>query len=49
MKVVVAQLVMNYDFSLVKPDAPRWIGWRVARIPRPWTELAFKPRQAQAA
>ncbi|KAI9148716.1 Cytochrome P475 monooxygenase [Paramyrothecium foliicola] len=44
MKVVIAQLLMNYDFSLVKPNAPRWISWRVARIPRPWTQMTFTPR-----
>ncbi|OTA70053.1 cytochrome P450 [Hypoxylon sp. EC38] len=45
MKIVVAQLLMNYDIKLVKPDAPRWISWRVAKIPRPWTKLAFTPRK----
>jgi len=45
MKVVVAQLILNYDFSLINLDAPRWISWRVARIPRPWTKMAFTPRK----
>ncbi|KAK6063444.1 cytochrome p450 [Seiridium cupressi] len=45
MKVVVAQLIMNYDFTLMKPDAPRWITWRTAKIPRPWTKMAFSKRQ----
>jgi hypothetical protein len=45
MKVVVAQLLLNYDFRLVEPNAPRWISWRVARIPKPWTKLAFAPRR----
>jgi cytochrome P450 len=44
MKVVVAQMLMEYDFKLVEPEAPRWISWRVARIPRPWTKLTFTPR-----
>jgi cytochrome P450 len=44
MKVVVAQLLMEYDFTLVEPEAKRWVSWRVARIPRPWTKLAFTPR-----
>ncbi|OAL01486.1 cytochrome P450 [Phaeosphaeriaceae sp. SRC1lsM3a] len=44
MKVVVAQLLMKYDFTLVEPSAPRWISWRVAKIPRPWTKLAFTER-----
>ncbi|KAI1760843.1 cytochrome P450 [Hypoxylon sp. FL1150] len=47
MKVVVAQLIMNYDIELVKPDAARWISWRVAKIPRPWTKLAFTPRKRE--
>ncbi|KAK9792200.1 putative Cytochrome P450 [Seiridium cardinale] len=45
MKVVVAQLIMNYDFTLMKPNAPRWITWRTAKIPRPWTKMAFSKRQ----
>ncbi|KAI0182952.1 hypothetical protein EV127DRAFT_414621 [Xylaria flabelliformis] len=40
MKVVIAQLLMSYDFKLVKPEAPHWIS-RVAKIPRPWTKVAF--------
>ncbi|KAK7740436.1 hypothetical protein SLS62_011118 [Diatrype stigma] len=44
MKTIVAQLLMSYDFVLVEPDAPRWLSWRVAKIPRPWTKLSFTPR-----
>ncbi|KAG6357424.1 hypothetical protein INS49_013301 [Diaporthe citri] len=47
MKVVVAQLLLNYDFALVEPEAPRLISWRVARIPRPWTKLTFTPLKEQ--
>ncbi|KAH7311269.1 cytochrome P450 [Stachybotrys elegans] len=45
MKVVISQLILKYDFDLVQPGAPRWISWRVARIPRPWTKMAFRPRE----
>ncbi|KAI0490488.1 cytochrome P450 [Xylaria cf. heliscus] len=44
MKVVIAQLLMNYDFELVKPRNTRWISWRVAKIPKPWTKVAFTTR-----
>jgi hypothetical protein len=44
MKVVVGQLLMKYDFTLVEPDALRWISWRLPKIPRPWTKLAFRER-----
>jgi hypothetical protein len=46
-KVVVAQLLLNYNFALVEPEASRWISWRVARIPKPWTKLTFTPRNVQ--
>ncbi|KAI1752381.1 cytochrome P450 [Xylaria castorea] len=45
MKVVIAQLLMSYDFKLVKPEAPRWVSWRVAKIPRPWTKVTFTKRK----
>jgi hypothetical protein len=44
MKVVVAQLLMEYDLGLVGPEAKRWISWRVAKIPRSWTKVAFVNR-----
>jgi hypothetical protein len=44
MKVVVAQLLMEYDFGRVGPEAKRWISWRVAKIPKPWTKVAFVQR-----
>ncbi|RWA06383.1 hypothetical protein EKO27_g8727 [Xylaria grammica] len=44
MKVVIAQLLMNYDFELVKPSHARWISWRVAKIPRPRTKVVFTAR-----
>ncbi|CAI6095198.1 unnamed protein product [Clonostachys chloroleuca] len=45
MKIIVAQLLMNYDFTLANPEAPRWISWRVTKIPRPWTKLVFTSRK----
>ncbi|KAF2966132.1 hypothetical protein GQX73_g7453 [Xylaria multiplex] len=44
MKVVIAQLLMSYDFKLVNPGATRWISWRVAKIPKPWTKVALTAR-----
>ncbi|KAI1158001.1 cytochrome P450 [Nemania serpens] len=46
MKVVIAQLLMSYDFKLAKPEAPRWVSWRVAKIPRPWTKVIFTARNS---
>ncbi|KAI0552037.1 cytochrome P450 [Xylaria curta] len=31
--------------KLVNSEAPRWISWRVAKIPRPWTKVAFAKRK----
>ena len=44
MKVVVAQVLFNYDLALVKPDAPRWITWRAAMLPKAATMVSFTPR-----
>ncbi|KAM7212431.1 cytochrome P450 [Rhypophila decipiens] len=44
MKTVVAQLLLDYDFKLAEPESKRWISWRVAKIPKPWTKVVFVPR-----
>ncbi|MCJ1356768.1 MAG: hypothetical protein MMC33_006764 [Icmadophila ericetorum] len=44
MKVVVAQIIINYDLALVEPDAPRWVTWRAARLPKAATMVTFIPR-----
>ena len=44
MKMVVAQLLMNYDFALAEPDAKRWFPWRAAKVPRMETKVMFTRR-----
>ncbi|KAM7192968.1 cytochrome P450 [Naviculisporaceae sp. PSN 640] len=47
MKTVVAQLLLDYDFKLAEPDSKRWISWRIAKIPKPWTKVVFVPRNRE--
>ncbi|GAB1311480.1 hypothetical protein MFIFM68171_01690 [Madurella fahalii] len=44
MKVVVGQILMKYDLKLVEPDAPRWMTWRAAMMPKSKTMVVFTPR-----
>lgn len=44
MKVIIGQLIMNYDFELVEPDAPRWFTWRSTTLPKEGTMVIFTPR-----
>ena len=46
MKVVVGQIIMNYDLKLVEPGAPRWMTWRAAMLPLGKTMVMFTPRGA---
>lgn len=45
MKLILAQIIMNYDFELVQPDAPRWLSWRSTTLPRHATVVSFRARQ----
>ena len=44
MKVVLGFIILNYDFSLAKPDDTRWSTWRSAMIPKTETMVIFTPR-----
>ena len=44
MKVVVAQILIKYDLALVEPEAPRWMTWRAALLPKAATKVTFTPR-----
>ncbi|KAK5652129.1 hypothetical protein OQA88_10771 [Cercophora sp. LCS_1] len=41
-KVIIAQVIANYDLELVKPEAPRWFTWRSSTIPREDTMMVFR-------
>ena len=43
-KVIVAQIIRNYDLRLVDPQKPRWFTWRTSRVPREDTMMVFTPR-----
>ncbi|KAK4033683.1 cytochrome P450 [Parachaetomium inaequale] len=43
-KVIVAQIISNYDLRLVDPEKPRWYTWRTTRVPREETLMVFTPR-----
>ncbi|CAG8984288.1 hypothetical protein HYALB_00010713 [Hymenoscyphus albidus] len=43
MKVIVGQIIMNYDVALVEPSAPRWFSWRAALLPKDHTLVTFTP------
>ncbi|RYP38346.1 hypothetical protein DL767_002586 [Monosporascus sp. MG133] len=45
MKLILAQIIMNYDFELVQPNAPRWLSWRSTTLPRRATLVNFRARQ----
>ncbi|KAI2618907.1 cytochrome P450 [Hypoxylon sp. NC1633] len=48
MKVMLAQIVLNYDCELVDKDASRWFTWRSTMLPKKGTMVVFTPRQAMA-
>ncbi|KAL4925063.1 cytochrome P450 [Aspergillus undulatus] len=41
MKLVLAQIILNYDCRLVDPGAPRWFTWRSTMLPNPKTKVVF--------
>ncbi|KAF2031754.1 cytochrome P450 [Setomelanomma holmii] len=43
MKVILGQIIMNYDCELVNPDAPRWWTWRSSMLPKEKTMVIFTP------
>ncbi|KAF2177798.1 cytochrome P450 [Zopfia rhizophila CBS 207.26] len=44
MKVILAQIIVNYDCDLVHSDDSRWITWRSSMIPKGSTKVVFIPR-----
>ncbi|KAI1778213.1 cytochrome P450 [Hypoxylon cercidicola] len=43
MKVILGQIIMNYDIELVNRDAPRWFTWRSSMLPSAKTMVFFSP------
>ncbi|KAL6238695.1 cytochrome P450 [Aspergillus navahoensis] len=43
-KLVMAQIILNYDCRLVDPGVPRWFTWRSTILPSPKTKVVFSPR-----
>lgn len=45
MKVIMGQIIMNYDCELVDTGAPRWFTWRSSMLPKKHTMVIFTPQQ----
>ncbi|KAF2472307.1 cytochrome P450 [Lindgomyces ingoldianus] len=43
MKLIVAQVIQNYDCSLADPEALRWWTWRSSMLPKESTMIIFRP------
>ncbi|KAH8688014.1 cytochrome P450 [Tricladium varicosporioides] len=43
MKVIIGQIILNYDCKLAKPDEPRLFTWRSCMLPREKTKVIFTP------
>jgi hypothetical protein len=43
MKVILGQIIMNYDCELANPEAPRWWTWRSSMLPKENTIVIFTP------
>ncbi|TRX96846.1 hypothetical protein FHL15_002152 [Xylaria flabelliformis] len=41
MKVIMSQIIMNYNCHLVDPDASRWFTWRSTMLPKKDTMVVF--------
>lgn len=46
MKVILGQVLLNYDVELVDPEAPRWWTWRSSMLPKEGTLVVFTPLEA---
>lgn len=46
MKVMLAQIILDYDCELVDKRAPRWFTWRSSMLPREKTMVVFQPVKA---
>ncbi|KAF3000341.1 hypothetical protein E8E14_002268 [Neopestalotiopsis sp. 37M] len=45
MKMIIGQIVLDYDCELQEPEAPRWFTWRSSMLPKASTMVVFKPVQ----
>ncbi|KAI1375702.1 cytochrome P450 [Hypoxylon crocopeplum] len=48
MKVIMAQIVLNYDCELVDANASRWFTWRSSMLPKKDTMVIFTPKHGKA-
>ncbi len=46
MKVMLAQIILQYDCELVDKEASRWFTWRSSMLPRETTMVKFRPRSS---
>ncbi|KAI1400860.1 cytochrome P450 [Hypoxylon fuscum] len=44
MKIILAQIILNYDCELVDPTASRWFTWRSSMLPKANTKVVFSVR-----
>ncbi|XXH06065.1 U3 small nucleolar RNA-associated protein [Hypoxylon texense] len=45
-KVIMGQIIMNYNLKLANDDAPRWFTWRSSILPRSNTMVVFSSLEA---
>lgn len=43
MKVILGQVILNYDCELVDPTAKRLFTWRSTILPKPSAKVVFTP------
>jgi hypothetical protein len=43
MKVILGQVILNYDFEFADPGAKRLWNWRSTILPNPETKIIFTP------
>jgi len=43
MKVILGQVILNYDCELVNPTAKRLFTWRSTILPKPSAKVVFTP------
>lgn len=48
MKIVLGQIILNYNCELVKPDSPRWMVFRANILPKAKTAVVFTPFEQDA-
>lgn len=49
MKVVLGQVILNYECELAEPEAPRWSIWRSNMLPKAGTEVIFTPVEGDSS